>query len=265
MGKIKDRLGWIPNLFTLSNLTLGFLAALIAGRASANGDLDVKMEYLSVAGVLIFFAMLCDGLDGFMARLLDAQSELGGQLDSLADLTTFGIAPGALMYALVLHEFNYEVQLALWLPTGALIAALFPVCTAYRLARFNVSHESNSFSGLPSPIAGIMIGLMPIAFGDILKEENHFMTAILLSLCFVVVAFLMVSTVKYAKPQMTIMRKFSPLRLSLVLIFLIGVLIGIGYYRGMQFGAVGVFSIFALYIVIGIFSLIIHTIQRFKL
>ena len=261
MGKIKDRMGWVPNLFTLSNLTLGFLAALISGRTAGDGNL----ELLPIAGILIFFAMLCDGLDGFMARLLDAQSELGGQLDSLADLTTFGIAPGALMYALVLNDFNYPVASAVWLPTGALVAAVFPICAAYRLARFNVSHDSMGFEGLPSPIAGFMIALMPIVFGDFLEPGHVGPFKWILLVGFVLIALLMVSTVRYPKLKLAAIKRFSKWRLSLVLLFLIAFLVAAGVYKDGKYFPVGIFSIFALYIVVGIFSFIIHTIQRYRL
>lgn len=259
MGKIKDRLGWVPNLFTLSNLTLGFFATLISGRSGGN------VEYLQIAGGMILLAMMCDGLDGFMARLLGAESGLGAQLDSLADLTTFGIAPGTLMYALLLHALNFEVGPSLWLPTGALIAAIFPACAAYRLARFNVSHDTDGFSGLPSPVAGIMVGLIPVAFGDWVPGHELELPGILLTLIFMLVAFLMVSTVRYPKPQVKMFRHFSRGRLSVVLIFMLVALVIVAIYRGMGYAAVGIFSLICIYIVIGLISLTIHTIQRLRL
>ncbi|MCB1317604.1 MAG: CDP-alcohol phosphatidyltransferase family protein [Leptospiraceae bacterium] len=257
MSGFKSKLGWVPNLFTLSNLTLGFLATLTAAVAMNN---SASEKLLMTAGAFIFLAMLCDGADGFAARLLDARSNLGAQLDSLADLATFGIAPGVMMYAFILHDYNYPLTGGVSIPTGMLLTAIYPACAAFRLARFNVVHDDDSFVGLPSPVSGIIVGLMPVAFGDVIQIPEVILIAIYL-LC----AFLMVSTIKYAKPQVTVLRRFSPVRLAIVAIFIAASLVFVGWRYGFAFAAAGLFTIIIVYVVIGIVALIIHAIQEYRM
>lgn len=240
---------WVPNLFTLGNLSLGFFAILLAARAS-------QPEALKVAGALILLAVLCDGLDGFAARLLNAGSDLGAQLDSLADLTAFGIAPGVLMYSLALADVRVDVGGAS-LPVGVLVATVFPICAAYRLARFNVGHNSDSFRGLPSPVAGIIIGLMPLV------ADAATVPAPLLVAIFLICAFLMVSTVKYSKPQAS--RRFTPLRLAALVVFLVGALVFTGWRYGVTYSFVGLFFIIVIYVVSGLVTFLISLIQRFRM
>ena len=125
MGFLTNRLGWVPNLFTLGNLWLGFFSIIISLQNIGNPDL------LRVAGGFIILAVLCDGLDGFAARLLNASSEVGAQLDSLADLTTFGIAPAALMYSLSLNDFMVPLTDRISLPAGMILAAIYPAAAAF--------------------------------------------------------------------------------------------------------------------------------------
>ena len=253
MTRIKETLGWVPNLFTLSNLTLGFFSILISTTSAGNREL------LTLSGAFILLAMLCDGLDGFAARLLDARSALGAQLDSLADLTAFGIAPAALMYSNILSTYNYDVGGGLFLPTGMLISAIFPACAAFRLARFNVVHDEDSFAGLPSPVAGVIVALMPLAFGELIPVPE-----LVLIIIFVLTGFLMVSTVRYAKPQVTVLRRFSPVRLGIVIVFLAASLVFVGLRYGTDFSAAGLFTIIVLYVAVGVISLVIHAIQEYR-
>lgn len=249
----RRRLAWIPNLFTLGNLTLGFFAILIA--AAAPGDRDI----VALAGVFIVLAALMDGLDGFAARLLNARSVIGAQLDSLADLTACGIAPAVVFYSFILHEYNYAITPGLSLPTGMLLSAIYPACAAYRLARFNVEHVEDRFSGLPSPVAGMTVALMPIAFGELIPAPQP-----ALILLFVLASFLMVSTIGYSKPQVVFVRRFSKTRLGIVLVVLIAALVFVGYRYGLDFSAAGIFTIIIIYVVTGIVALLIHAIQEFR-
>ena len=245
-------LTWVPNLFTLSNLSLGFFSILLAFQSRTYPGA------LTLAGFLILLAAVCDGLDGFAARLLDAQSELGAQLDSMADLTTFGIAPGVLMYNLVLHRFHFHAFDAL-IPAGIFIAVLYPICAAFRLARFNIQHDVRSFRGLPSPVAGVIVALMPLAFRGAVSPPMLPLTTV-----FILAAFLMVSTVKYLKLNVDGLRKFSPIRIALLVSFIIASLV-IAYLRlGPQTMAAGLFFVLVLYIVIGLVSLILQLIQFYR-
>lgn len=251
---IKSKRVWIPNLFTLGNLSLGFFAILIAFSSK-----DAP-QVLSLSGVLIMLAVLFDGLDGYMARLLNARSSLGAQLDSLADLTTFGIAPGVVMYAMILHRYTYTFTNHFNIPVGMFLAVIFPAFAAYRLARFNVSHDEESFSGLPSPVAGLIVALMPIVF-----LETVLVPHILLVGIFILVAFLMVSTVKYSKPQVTFLRKFSPIRLAFALALVVGVLVLIFVRYGAGYSAATLFTLIVIYVVSGLVALIIHAIQELRM
>lgn len=249
---IKRRLAWIPNLFTLGNLWLGFFACIIALRGTGDN--------LVIAGSLIFLAVLLDGLDGATARLLDAASELGAQLDSLADLTTFGIAPGILMYALVLSDYNTPLVSGAQIPTGMLLAGLFPAAVAFRLARFNVSHTPGSFQGLPSPVGGIIVALMPLAFRDVLAVP-----AVPLILLYILTAYLMVSTIRYSKVQVALFRRFSVVRGGLLIFFSIALLVFVWFQFGAQFAAVGLLSMVLLYVVSGLISFLIHLVQEYRI
>lgn len=118
-----------------------------------------------VAAVMIFAAGLFDFLDGFMARLLDAHSPIGADLDSLSDVVSFGVAPSFIMYRLMLEGMTEPI----W-PVGnvslfACLAFLLPVFSAIRLAKFNVdTRQTTSFIGLPTPPMAIFMASLPLAF-----------------------------------------------------------------------------------------------------
>ena len=134
------RRAWIPNALTLGNLTCGFVSVILSGTGSSEG--------LRVAAMLILVAALLDGVDGQAARLLAVDSPLGKELDSLADCVAFGVAPGYLAYKTYLSGLCVTLA-GLPVDLAILLAAIFPVCAAYRLARFNIRSTPGSFSGLP--------------------------------------------------------------------------------------------------------------------
>ena len=245
------KLGWVPNTLTLGNLTMGFVSMLIV--SSESGDYTNKF---TLAGFFIILASLLDGFDGIAARALKAQSKIGAELDSLADLTTFGIAPGFLMYKMIL--FSYKVNIfgreALF-PLGMLVAALFPICAAYRLARFNVDHDTKSFRGLPSPVAGVFVALIP--FTLVPKTIPHSITIPL----YILVALLMVSTIKYSKPTIAIRGKFTVQKLAYTLIGLSVLIyaIGKGNWPWLIYGLI------FFYVFSGIVALVIQLIQDYKI
>mgnify|MGYP003346038096 CR=1 FL=1 len=162
----------IPNIFTLFNLFFGCLAIVctlqngIAIRETMEGAqlIDVS-ERFWLASVFIGCAAVVDFLDGFVARWLKATSELGKQLDSLADVVSFGVAPSMIMYqflrlSFATQENGLEVSV-IWLTP----AFLFAMAAAYRLGKFNLDPEQTyHFKGLPTPAAGLFIAGLPMIY-----------------------------------------------------------------------------------------------------
>ena len=143
----------IPNLITLANLLLGVLSIVAIG----SNQINWIWYFLPLA-------MLLDFLDGFLARALQAYSELGKQLDSLADLISFGLVPALILYWIACGE-NFQLQ---WSATPVLILV---AAAAYRLAKFNIDErQSLNFIGLPSPgnalfVLGILYWQQQNGFG----------------------------------------------------------------------------------------------------
>ncbi|MDB5085731.1 MAG: CDP-diacylglycerol--serine O-phosphatidyltransferase, partial [Bacilli bacterium] len=134
----------LPSLFTVGNLFLGIISILLA----FNKQFDT-------AALTVIVCMLLDGLDGRLARMLNVQSEFGKELDSLSDVISFGVAPAFIMYGVVLSSLD-------WI--GIAITAIFPICGALRLARFNVAAAvtPNYFVGLPITAAGGVLATMAL-------------------------------------------------------------------------------------------------------
>lgn len=161
----------IPNLFTLLNLVFGCIAIvyiLQTGQTilyvEPNGFTSVGMpEKIAFASFFIFAAAVVDFLDGFIARLFKASSDMGKQLDSLADVVSFGVAPGLILYQLLRISYAGESN-GLEVPMLALVPAfLVPCAAAWRLAKFNLDNSQQySFKGLPTPAAGIAIAALPL-------------------------------------------------------------------------------------------------------
>ncbi len=164
----------MPTLVTLANLIAGFAAIHYASKPiDATGLWGWKT--LTVAGALVFLGMFLDAIDGSVARLTESTTELGAQLDSLADLVTFGVAPAFMMLRLVSYYVGPEGAATILSPEADTsfakllwgVAAVFVCCTALRLARFNVETPSAAkddhlvFRGLPSPgAAGTVASLI---------------------------------------------------------------------------------------------------------
>ncbi|MCX6245656.1 MAG: CDP-diacylglycerol--serine O-phosphatidyltransferase [Bacteroidetes bacterium] len=142
----------IPNFLTTLNLASGLVSITL-----------VMQGNLVWAAIFIFIATVFDYLDGTAARLLKAFSELGKQLDSLADLVSFGVAPGLIIYQLLSdHCINGCNILERWhvIPYFAL---LIPVCSALRLAKFNIDlRQTENFIGLPTPANAIFFASIPL-------------------------------------------------------------------------------------------------------
>jgi CDP-diacylglycerol---serine O-phosphatidyltransferase len=162
----------LPNLFTLLNLFFGCISLIcilqngISIVYSADGIQYVDIpEKIWLAPLFIGLAALADFIDGFVARLLKAASPLGRELDSLADLVSFGVAPGLIVYQFLRMSFMRQANGAdvslIWL----LPALILPCAAAVRLARFNLDpSQAVSFKGIPVPAVGLLIASFPLIY-----------------------------------------------------------------------------------------------------
>jgi len=201
----------LPNICTLANLFFGCIAiAFILDAPShlstTNGEVFypiLGMEQMYVGSLFIALAALMDVLDGFMARALKVSSNLGKDLDSLADVVSFGVAPSMILYKLLWYSYMAQpgaLDAPLWATTPAFLIACFG---AFRLARFNQTsaQQKQYFSGMPIPATGLIVASLPLIqwysgkhdFSRILTNK-WFLYALIASLC-----FLMVSKVKFLK------------------------------------------------------------------
>ena len=184
-GRLRRRISVLPTLMTLGNLLCGFSAIWYASLPVA-GVRD-KTGAFAIAGYLIFGAMVFDMLDGSMARLARATSDFGAELDSLADVVSFGIVPAFLSLKIIAHLLAVTAgELINPLAQSVdgrffwMIAAIYVACTALRLARFN-AHNAHSveshliFRGLPSPGAAGVVGATVIFFEALRPNASHFL------------------------------------------------------------------------------------------
>lgn len=167
----------IPTLLTLGNGVCGFSALVFASKISGQGEQDAF--FFALSGWLIVGAMLFDALDGYVARLARSASKFGGELDSLCDAVSFGVAPAFLLLRL---GPGWEPRPLLHQALGA-IAALYLICTVLRLARFNVENtpEPSShkrFRGLPSPGAAGCLASLAILRGELPARLSQHWSAI---------------------------------------------------------------------------------------
>lgn len=154
----------VPNFITLLNLLSGIFSII----AVVSSHLDWAVFFIVIAAIFDF-------LDGTFARLLNAQSEFGKQLDSLADLVSFGLAPGFIMFALIdmseplpnitISDFNVI----------SLSAFLIPLFSAWRLAKFNIdTRQTENFIGLPTPASALLISAVALTNLQIFSDSNFF-------------------------------------------------------------------------------------------
>jgi CDP-diacylglycerol---serine O-phosphatidyltransferase len=160
---IVKKIAILPTMLTLGNAVSGFAAITYASKIDRAAD-QVEINYLLLAsGCLILLAMVFDALDGYVARLSKSDSQFGGQLDSLSDVISFGVAPAFLL--LTLGKLDWGEQ-DLTRQFFRVVAALYLVCAVLRLARFNLENVveqpiARRFKGLPSPgAAGCLAGLV---------------------------------------------------------------------------------------------------------
>lgn len=176
------RIAVLPSLVTLINAIFGFAAIHFTARGMNEPNRlwweKPELTFFAAAAWMIFLAMIADALDGRLARMSRSTSSFGGQLDSLADMISFGVAPAFLMLRVMESSgagpaspaFGSILGRLLWL-----LAATYICCTALRLARFNVENQPEEsahmhFSGLPSPAAAGLVAALVLLYGDILPQ-----------------------------------------------------------------------------------------------
>ncbi|SHJ45120.1 CDP-diacylglycerol--serine O-phosphatidyltransferase [Clostridium amylolyticum] len=167
----------IPNMFTFVNLSCGVLSIL-----------SIFNDKYQLSAIFILIAALVDRYDGRVARFLNVSSDLGKELDSLSDLVSFGVAPSLLIYSL--YEFQTLGPKGY---IGYLILLAFPICGAYRLARYNATDFDGVFTGIPITAAGSFMALFALI------TLNRGVTRTLPVIFLIILSYLMISTFKFKK------------------------------------------------------------------
>jgi CDP-diacylglycerol--serine O-phosphatidyltransferase len=217
----------IPNLFTLLNLVFGCLAITatlqngIAIQSTAEGAQFIDIpEQIWMASLFIGLAAVVDFLDGFVARLFNASSDMGKQLDSLADVVSFGVAPSMILYQFLRMSFAREesgIETSVWWLLPAFIVA---AASAYRLAKFNLdTRQQYGFRGVPTPAAGLMVASFPLIYWH---AENAAIASLLLNkwvlyTVIILLSWLMVSNI----PMMAMKFRNSSLKDNLPKVILL--------------------------------------------
>ena len=173
----------IPNLITLLNLIFGLLAIFFS----------FEMQ-LKISSICILIGAILDFLDGAIARLLNVSSEIGKQLDSMADIVTFGVAPSFILFNLMLSKYNEEIINNLFELNKIapyLLAFIVAIFSAIRLANFNIDiKQEKSFIGLPTPALAIFVASIPFINSKntnfIFNEENLIFIALIMSILLIV-------------------------------------------------------------------------------
>ena len=179
---LKNFKTYVPNLFTLLNLFCGSVGVIFA----------VQVDLIT-SSFFVLLGILFDFFDGFFARKLNSQSSLGLQLDSLADMVTSGLIPGIFMMNLL--QLSLDSSWPMWdvIPYFALIITL---CSAYRLANFNISKKNHYFVGLPTPANTLLIVSLPLVLEF---QDSELWSSIISNPTFLVVLTFLLSFLLNAK------------------------------------------------------------------
>ena len=190
----------LPNMLTLIGVCIGLSSIKFA--------LDSKFE-LSIIAIIV--AAVFDGLDGRIARLIKATSKVGKELDSLTDVISFGVAPAFIMYFWLLNNLG---------KFGWLLCLIYVVCVALRLARFNISSNTepswrdNFFEGVPAPAGGILV-LMPLIFNLSELDVFNINYNLIVPIFFITTSFLLIS--KF--PTYSLKKIIIPRSMTIFLLF----------------------------------------------
>lgn len=246
--RILNNIAILPSLITLCNGLCGFASINFAMRGM-NDPAGLwlqapKVSYFMAAAWFIGFGMICDGLDGFVARKSGSMSDFGGQLDSMSDVITFGVAPAILMLTVVESSWRDTIGVVgpvfggwsgkfLWT-----ISAIYVACAMLRLAKFNVETNTDEdshrqFEGLPSPGAAGVVGSMVLLYSEFMPDlqtgdaESDFVSifarviVFLLPVFTLLVSLLMVSKVEYAHVATRYVKGRKPFEYLAMLVIII--------------------------------------------
>lgn len=257
----------LPNLFTLLNLLFGCIAIVyilqpgLVALYTNNGALlmpdvnDFGTQYVSIpeqifmASLFIGLAAVVDFLDGFFARWMKATSLMGAQLDSLADVVSFGVAPSLIVYQFLRLSFAQQAS-GLDVSFILLVPSFFIACAgAYRLARFNIDTETkNYFKGLPIPANGLLVASFPLIYWT---SDYSIVTQILISPWFWYALILILSWLMISKTPMLAL-KFSNSNTKKLMPFIIIAVVAIVSAIFIQWMAVPLS--FLVYVILSLFN-----------
>ena len=254
-GKLRPRRGMylLPSLFTAGNIAAGYFSITQTIEAMG-GNAQMHLDWAAIA---ILFAIPFDALDGRIARMTNTTSEFGKELDSLADVIAFGVAPSLLAFVWGFHflpqSMNPELHQHL-LQAGVFISFVFLLCGASRLARFNISHDPQPrnpgrpgrkyFVGMPIPAAaGLLAATIHLCYGI----PVYTWWIAIPWLCLVALAgFLMVSTWRFWSGKEINFTRRHPFQLL--------VLVAIVAYVLIRFSQVALFTLALVYMFSGIWA-----------
>ncbi|MBI4668737.1 MAG: CDP-alcohol phosphatidyltransferase family protein [Elusimicrobia bacterium] len=219
---------WIPNILTLGNLAFGFIVIWLA-LTKRDWFQENSASFFTLLGALLMVACLCDFFDGFVARKMKITSSVGLELDSLADLVSFGVAPVIVFYVSLFDEkptvFSFAACLA------------YVLAGAFRLARFNrgalqAAKLSSHFEGLPITGASLLWALLLLflgqRFGNNLFEDHEAFLRRLIIFMFAAMGYLMISHLPYRSLK-TPVQKSDHLRRDIAFLVVLGCLVAVHF------------------------------------
>jgi len=256
----------LPSLATLGNLLCGVGSIYMCLLSAQAGGLDLHRAttggaridslfptFIAISAYLLVAAMFFDGIDGRLARLTRKTSEFGAQLDSLADVVSFGVAPAVLVLciaqpatAMLLRELDFVDRLY-WRAEWVMVA-IYTSCAALRLARFNVENEEDEsahmgFRGLPSPGAAAALIGMVILHQDLIRDVAPLWASKLITKMMppvaMLIGLLMVSRFRYAHLVNTLLRGRRPFREVVIIAVLVLCGLVLQFQLTVAVGAVG--------------------------
>ncbi len=237
----------LPNAFTFSSILCGFYAILLAGQAEGEG------EALYRAALLISFSMVLDTVDGRVARMTKTQSAFGVQIDSLADVISFGVAPAILLHRWVLQHLG---------AFGVMVAFIYLGCSAARLARFNIL-ATDETSGRPKKVSPYILGLpTPAAAGVVVSlvvaahnlEREVAESAVVAAVGVLLLSTLMVSSVRF--------RSFKDLRFNTATFVAISAILISGLWLSLRYHPAFALSwLFAAYVALALTEAVLRRLR----